>query len=173
MKRLNWAMTVLCTSVLLLAAAGDGLAADAPPDVASALIIKLVALEKSLVGVGGDIVIHVMGSPAIAEALNKAVGISIGKGKLAKVTGGDAIPAEKPTVLCLADATKVAEVTAYTRKEKVLSVTNLPDLVGKGISLGIGVGDSGKPEVTLNITASKAEGLDWNPAIMKIAKTVK
>ena len=166
-------MTMLCTGMLLLVAAGDGLAADAPPDVASALIIKLVALEKSLVGVGGDIVIHVMGSPAIAEALSKAVGIDIGKGKLAKVTGGDVLPASKPTIICLSDASKLAEVTAYTRKEKVLSVTNMPDLVGKGISLGIGVGESGKPEVTLNTTASKAEGLNWNPAIMKIAKIVK
>jgi len=40
-----------------------------------------------------------------------------------------------------------------------------------GISLGIGLED-GKPKILLNLSASKDEGIDWNPAILKIATTL-
>ncbi len=147
-------------------------AKDAPPDVASALLIKLLAMEKNL-SAAGEVSIHVIGSPALAEAFSKAAGIPIGGAKLGKVTGGDVLPSYKPTVICLADASKAATVTEYTRREKVASITCAPQAVSAGVSLGVGVGDDGKPEVLLNMAASKAEGLNWNPAILKVAKTVE
>jgi hypothetical protein len=39
--------------------------------------------------------------------------------------------------------------------------------------LGIGVNDDDKPKIILNLTASAAEGLYWNAAIMKFATTIK
>ena len=132
----------------------------------------VLAMEKNLVG-GTEISIYVIGSPALAEAFKKAIGIPIGAAKLGKVTSGDGLPAEKPSVVCLADVSKAATVTEYTRREKVVSVTNSPQAVDAGIALGVGVGDDGKPVVLLNMAASKAEGLNWNPAILKVAKTVQ
>ncbi|PWB75292.1 hypothetical protein C3F09_02725 [candidate division GN15 bacterium] len=164
--------SVLAAVVLVVAAGSVCAAKDAPPDVASALIIKLLALEKNLAA-GSEVSIHVIGSPALAEAFSKAVGIPIGAAKLGKVTGGDILPPAKPSVVCLADAAKASMVTEYTRREKVASVTCAPKAVEAGIALGVGVGDDGKPEVLLNMAASKAEGLNWNPAILKVARTVE
>lgn len=159
--------------VLVILAIGSFCAAkDAPPDVASALIVKLLALEKNLAG-GTEISIHVIGSSALAEAFSKAMGTPIGSARLSRVTGGDILPTYKPSVICLADTSKTAAVTEYTRREKVASVTCAPKAVSDGIALGVGVGDDGKPEVRLNMAASKAEGLNWSPAILKVAKTVQ
>lgn len=174
MKSLCWTKTLFLMGTLLIAITGSGYASEAIPDeVAAALIVKLVPMEKGLMSIGGDIVIHVIGSPTLADALRKAVGKPIGKCKLSKVTDGDDLPTEKPAVLILADAAKISEAIEYTYKEKVLSVTNKPELVEKGISLGMGIGDNGKPKILLNMTASVEEELDWNPAILKIAKTIK
>ena len=145
---------------------------NAPADVASALLIKLAAFEKNTSN-GGDLTIYVLGSSEVAAKLKGAVGEKIGSATLKAVNSGNDLPADKPAVLFLGDAAKVADVTAYTQSNKVFSATNNPELAAKGISLGIGIGGDGKPEVVLNVTSSKAEGLDWNPAIMKIAKTVK
>jgi len=164
-------LKVLAAIVLVLFIDSVGEAKDAPPDVASALIVKLLAMEKSL-SAGGEVSIHVIGSPALAEAFSKAAGIAIGAAKLGKVTGGDGLPSYKPSVICVADAGKVSTVMEYTRREKVASVTCLQQAVSSGISLGVGIGDDGKPEVLINMAASKAEGLNWNLAILKVAKSV-
>lgn len=146
---------------------------EAPPQVVSALVLKLAPLEKGISGATGDVTIHVIGSPDIAAALSKAKGTKIGGGTLKAVTENGALPASTPSIIILADASMQADVTAYAKKNKVLSVTSIPDLVAKGIALGMGLGADGKPEVFLNPTASKEAGLNWNPAIFKIAKTTK
>jgi hypothetical protein len=163
----------LLLGLLLLAAFSASDASDAPPDVASKLVIQLVTFEKTLMSTEGEMTIHVVGSAELASALKNSVGWQLGKRKLSKVTSSNALPTEAPDVLFLCDKNKLSEVIEYTRKEQIFSMTNIPKLVKKGVSLGIGVGGKGQPTVTLNLSASKAEGLDWNPAILKIAKTVK
>ena len=153
-----------------MVAINSGYTADAPPKMATALILKLVGLEKELMSSDSELTIHVVGSPAMAATFHKVLGLSIGKYKVSMVTASDDLPSEKPSVLCLSDTTKLSETIEYTRREKVLSVTNIPELVAKGISLGVGVGDNGKPEILLNMSSSVKEGLDWDPAILKIIK---
>jgi hypothetical protein len=65
-----------------------------------------------------------------------------------------------------------ALVTRYTRVNRVLSVTNVPDFVGKGVTLGIGI-ENDRPKVLLNLTGSDFEGMKWDPKILKISKTVR
>lgn len=55
----------------------------------------------------------------------------------------------------------------------MLTVTNDPGIVSDGATLGVVVGDDGKPKILLNLTSSVEEGVDWNPAIMKVAQTIK
>lgn len=141
-----------------------------PAKVASALTIKLSAFEK---GISGDIVIYVMGEPDVATELKAAIGSEIGTGKLKEVKSGDGLPSEKPSILFVGEKANVGEAIGYTRGNKVLSVSGNPALITEGVSLGFGLGDDGKPKIFLNITASKEEGLDWNPAIMKIATIVQ
>lgn len=172
MKILSGVRVLLLIGLLLMFATNASFAAEAPPNIASALMLKLISFEKQL-NKSGELSIFVLGSPAMATELSKAQGKQIGKAVLKSVVEGNTIPAQKPSIIFVGDASKLAEATAYSRAEKILSVTNLPNLAEKGITLNIGVGDDGKPSIVLNLTSSKAEGLDWNPAIMKIAKTVK
>jgi hypothetical protein len=144
---------------------------DAPAELASALTIKLSGFEKNISS-SGDVTIYVLGDEALAAELKKAVGQKIGGATLSDVTSGTDLPASKPTILCLGDASKVAAVTEYTRSNGVLSVTGKPELAEQGVTLGLGVGGDGKPAVSLNMTASKAEGCNWNPAILKIAEKI-
>ena len=169
----NWKRIIVVIGLLLIAGVTSSLGAEpAPAGVMVALTVKLAALEKNVAS-GGDLSIWVIGSPKVAAEFKKVAGKAIGKATLKNVGAGDALPTAKPNILCLCDPAMLADVIKYTRENKVLSITNDPDLVTKGISLGIGIGEGGKPAVSLNVTASKEEGLDWNPAIMKVAKTVK
>jgi hypothetical protein len=140
---------------------------DAPATIAAALLVKVIGFEKNISK--SDISIYVLGSSEITAELKKA----IGKANIKIVTSGKNMPAEPPTILFLCDAGKVDEAMNYTRKNKVLSATNLTDLISKGITLGFGVGTDNKPKILLNLNSSVEEGLDWNPAIMKVAQIIK
>lgn len=141
----------------------------APVPVQAALCIKLLPFNTAL---SGDIVLHVMDSPELALEVKKAVGKPIGKGVLKSVTEGNELPTTPPSAIIVTTSTMVASVVKYCRSKKVLSIAGDPALVKDGVALGIGV-SSGKPSVLLNITASKEEGDEWNPALFKIALTVK
>ena len=54
----------------------------------------------------------------------------------------------------------------------MLSITGNPDLASKDVSLIVGI-SNGKPKILLNLSSSKGEGIEWNPAILKVAATIK
>ncbi len=157
---------ILMPFVLISLAYGED---KAPPEIQAALFVKLLGFDKNL---SGNISICVIGAPEFAAEMKKGVGKEIGSAKLASVSENAALPSEKPAVIYLGDASKLSEVMSYTRANKILSITGISELVEKGISLGIGVFE-GKPKVLLNMTSSKEEGRDWNPAILKVAKTIQ
>jgi len=142
---------------------------QAPINIQSALFVKVLAFNKAISD-GGDVKIHVIGAPDFAAELRGAIGMAIGSAKLTAVTEGPDLPASKPSAIYLGEPSKLGKVLSYTKANRVLSMTGAPDLVPKGVTLGIGVGD-GKPKVLLNLTSSKEEGIDWNPAILKVAAT--
>lgn len=147
--------------------------AETSPDVTAPLIVKLAGFEKNLSGSSKDLSIYVMGSPAMYAVLGNMIGTKIGNSTIANVMSGADLPIIQPAILYLGDQSKTADAIKYTRAKKILSVSGIPDLVNSGITLGIGLGDDGKPSILLNIESSKEENLVWNPAILKIAKTVK
>jgi len=146
---------------------------ETPPDLSAPLIIKLAGFEKNISGSGKDLSIYVMGSPAMYAVLGNMIGTKIGNSTIANVMSGTDLPIIQPAILYLGDPLKTADAIKYTRAKQILSVSGIPDLVNNGITLGIGMGDDGKPSVLLNMESSKEEKLVWNPAILKIAKTVK
>jgi hypothetical protein len=162
--------------MLLMASAMRGglfaQAKEAPASLAAAMITKVAGFEKGVNG-AGEVDVYVLSAPEVAAELKKGVGKPIGSATLKTVDAGDGLPASKPSVLYIGDASKLDAAIKYTRANKVLSTTGLPDIVSKGIALGFGVGEDGKPVILLNLSASVEEGLDWNPAIMKVAKTLK
>lgn len=138
----------------------------APAKLQAALIMKLLAFYTNL---GGDpFTIHVVGAPDVAEELKTMVGKTAGKATLNTVTEGDAPGADAKVVYI---GKNVADNIAFTQSKQVLSVTGEPAYVSDGVTLGIGI-EANKPKIILNLSSSKAEGINWNPAILKVAATI-
>jgi len=158
-----------CCAALALFAAVHGEEAAAPYPVQAALFVKLLAFHN---GLSGDVTVYVVADDGFRAEMAKGVGKPVGKATLKAVEGGADLPAAVPSAIYVSSEAKTAAVTAYCRKNKILSMTGATALVSAGISLGVGVSGD-KPTVLLNPAASKEEGVDWNPAIMKIAQIVK
>ena len=161
--------------ILFLSLVGSSLNAqtkNAPTNVVAAMLVKVINFEKNIAN-SGDITFYVLDAPDVVAELKKAIGMSIGKCTLKNVTSGKTLPTDKPSVIYFDDASRLNAVIRYTHENKILSATGHPDLIDKGATLRFGIGEDNKPKIFLNLNASLEEGLDWNPAILKIAKIVK
>jgi hypothetical protein len=140
----------------------------APPKLQAALILKLLAFYTNL---GGDpFTIHVIGAPDVAAELKSLIGKPAGKASLNSVTEGDIGSAGGAKVVYVGSG--VSAAIAHTQSNSILSVTGEPSFVPDGVTLGVGIED-GKPKIILNLSSSKAENINWNPAILKVAATIK
>lgn len=139
--------------------------AKADAKLQAALIAKLLPYYKNI---SGDFTIHVVGADDVASNLKGMVGKKLGNGTLAKITTG-ATPTSGASVVYV--GSDVSTNTSWTQANKALSITGDPNLVNQGVTLGIGI-ENNKPKIFLNLTASKAEGADWNPTILKVAETL-
>jgi len=144
---------------------------DVPVNIQASLFLKLLVFNKDI-SEKDKISLYVIGKPDFAAEMKKEIGKKIGKAILSDVTEGENLPLSKPSVIYLGDASKLDSFIRYTRENKLLSITGIPWTVPKGITLGLGVSE-GKPRILLNISASKEEGVLWNPAIFKISTTFK
>jgi len=143
----------------------------APVNIQTSLFLKLLVFNKDI-SQDDKVSVYVIGNPDFAAEMKKEIGTKIGKATLSDVAEGVNLPSQKPSVIYLGDISKLDEIIRYTRENKLLSITGIPDLVSKGISLGVGISD-GKPKVLLNMSASKEEDIPWNPAILKISTIFK
>jgi hypothetical protein len=143
----------------------------APAALQAALFLKLLAFNKNI-SASGAITIYVVGSPDFAAEMKKAEGKPVGGATIGKVVEGTGVPSEKPSVIYIGSESSLAQILAYTKGNKILSITGIPDLVSKNVTLAVGTSE-GKPKIMLNLSSSKDEGVDWNPAILKVAATIK
>ena len=104
--------------------------------------------------------------------MKKAEGKAVGAATIGKVIEGTVVPTEKPSVIYIGSESVLSQLQTYTSTNKVLSITGNPEFVAKGVSMSVGISE-GKPKIMLNLSASKDEGVDWNPAILKVAATIK
>lgn len=64
------------------------------------------------------------------------------------------------------------QVISTTQKEKILSITGVPEYVDEGVSIGIGVkGDY--PEIIINLAASKGEGAEFSSKVLGVARIIQ
>jgi len=145
---------------------------EAPPDVAAAMLVKVIAFESN-VSKEKEVTIYVLDAPEVIGELKKGIGKPIGKSTLSAVDSGSVLPVNVPSLLYIGSEAHLDSAMQYTQAHQIPSVTGNPELVKKGVALGFGVGSDNKPKIFLNLSASVKEGLEWNPAILKIAKTVK
>lgn len=142
-------------------------AQKAPPKLQAALFTKLLGFYTNLGA--GDFTIHVVGNPQVAKELKGMVGKKIGKAKLAAVSEGDGPPTNGAKVIYVGASVKA--ITGYSQANGVLTITGEPVYVNDGVTLGVKI-EGGKPKILLNLTSTKAEGVNWNPQILKVASTV-
>jgi hypothetical protein len=145
----------------------------APSSIQSALLVKLLAMNKAL-SQGGNVTVLVLGSHDVAMAMKTGVGMSIGASKLtdvAVITEVPIKPPQGPTAFYVGDPNKVAECTDYCRKHKIQTMTGLPDLVGKGVTIIVGIHNK-KPKILIDLENAKKEGIEFDPAILKIATEI-
>jgi len=140
----------------------------APAKIQAALFSKLLAFYTNL-GTE-EFSIHVVDTPAIAKELEKMVGSKMGNAVLKAVTTGDGPPTDGAKVVYISKMQE--DIITYTHDTKALSITGNPDLVSAGVTLGVGV-ENNKPKILLNLTASKSEGIVWNPAILRVAERIE
>jgi len=163
---------LLILIALLFVTPAIGQQGKVPAELLANYTLKLASFEKNISNLM-DASIYVMGDEQLADVLIEKRGEKIGKASLEAVMKSNELPAFKVTILFIADAANLDAAIKFARENKVLTITSIPELVNKGVTLGIGSDAEGKVQVLLNMTSSKEEGLEWNPAIMKIAKTVQ
>jgi hypothetical protein len=145
---------------------------NVPAQIQAAIFLKLFAFNNDM-NKGENISVHVIDAPDFAEEMKKAVGKPIGKSQLTEVNESPDLPSDhKPSVIYIGNPDKFDAVKKYSNENKVLSITGIPELVEKGVTLGL-VSFEGKPKILLNIGASESEGVNWNPAMMKISTVFK
>jgi hydroxyethylthiazole kinase-like sugar kinase family protein len=141
---------------------------QAPARIQAALFMKLLAYYTNL---GSEpFTIHVVGSPDIVKELKGYIGKNAGKAKLKDVTTGSGPPSGSAQVVYVGQDAKA--LTAYCQSNKVLSITGDPVLVNEGVTLGISI-ENKKPKILLNLSSTKAEDINWNPQILKVASTIE
>ena len=59
-----------------------------------------------------------------------------------------------------------------SREKKIMTLTGVPEYVESGLSVGIGTKGQ-KPLIIINITAAKAEGVDFNSQLLKLARVIE
>lgn len=165
---LNLLKKVVLAALVASAFAVPVTAQEAPPKLQAALMMKLLGFYTNLGA--KPFTIYVLGSDAVAGELKGLVGQKAGKATLNGVESGDGIPGDKFDVIYVGKA--VADAIAYSQSNKALSVTGKNGFVNDGVTLGIGV-EGKKPKILLNLSSSKAEDINWNPAILKVAATIQ
>ena len=170
----EWAfMPVLfLVAILLSPAVGAEELSPAPVKFQSALLLKLLAFQKDISNGSRPLVVHVIGNADLAAELEGNIGYAVGKGALKEVIASDDLPAQDVAVIYIGETKGVDRVLEYAKANKITTVSGMPDLLHRGVSIGFAVAQ-GKPKVFVNVEASKAAGVKWNPAILKIASLIE
>ena len=172
-----------------MAAAGE----DVPFDLQAKLFLTALTYDKNLTKKTDEkLKIGVVYFPAVSRSKEKAVhfarvlagfedkkvsGRSFRKVILAYRNSDDLrnrIAVEKIHALYISSGITplIKEVTRVTRSKKILSFTSLTDYVIEcGVSMAVGL-ESTKPKIYLNLSSSKAEGVDFNARFLRVVKIV-
>ncbi len=163
-------LLLLIISTLLLNANISFGQKEVPANQVVPLTIKVLALNKSL---KGNVKIYVIGNDAIANELKKNIGNTIVAATITDVDAGNDVPSGKYEIVYVCNPGKVNAAKNYAKQHKSLTITNIPSLAFEGVTLGFGLDDDKKQVIFLNLSSSSEQGMEWNPAIMKVAQTIK
>lgn len=74
--------------------------------------------------------------------------------------------------VCPGNDKNLAAIVKLSQRGRITTLTGVPEYVRKGIAVGVGE-RSGKPQIFINLEASKAEGSDFDASLLRIAEVVR
>jgi YfiR/HmsC-like len=166
-------------------------ASDLPPNYQALFLLRVLAYDRNLKNRAHDavnvVVVYRDGDDA-SVAMKSDISGAFEKISDAKVAGlpfhvtsvAFASPPALESVLGSSKAAAVyvcpgldpVAITDMTRKHSVLTFTGIEPFVKAGVSIGL-VARAGKPAIIVNLNASKAEGADLDPALLRLAELVR
>ncbi len=69
-------------------------------------------------------------------------------------------------------ATNIGDITTLSRMKQITTMTGVPDYVDAGISVGVGAKGE-KPQILINLNSARAEGINFNSQLLKLAKIIE
>ncbi len=67
----------------------------------------------------------------------------------------------------------LASLTKMSKTFAITSLTGVPEFVQRGVAIGIGMKPDNKPDILINLRASREEGSDLDASLLRIAQVVK
>jgi hypothetical protein len=160
-----------------------------PVDLQIPLLIKILSFDRNL----GDrtVVLGVLYQRKYRASANVANEVRDAVKRLPRESAGGrpvrAVPIDLDDTPSLASALERHGVTvlyvaplrsadlralaAATRSSQVITVTGVPAYVETGLAIGVGVRGE-RPEIVINLVASRAEGADLGAQLLKLARIV-
>jgi hypothetical protein len=186
----------LLVSVLCLVLAAPLKAAEAMPvavDVQVALLLKILTYDRSFaykaksgVSIGvvytagdGD---SVRAKDEVLKTLERLEGRTIKNLPITfvaieykdPVSLEKAMRANRVNVFYVAPGSSagLAAVLKLSHTYAITTVTGVPEYVGRGIAIGIGAKAGNKPDILINLPASRSEGSEFDASLLRIATVV-
>lgn len=129
---------------------------------------------RTSANVGGEVCGTMMGLPQSALGSLSSLQLSCVKIDLDETPDlAAALRRERIQVLYVSPlrAYRLEDVVAVTRPAQITSMTGVPRYVEAGVAIGVDMkGD--RPEIMINLGASRAEGADLNAQLLKLARVV-
>ncbi len=69
-------------------------------------------------------------------------------------------------------AVDISTITSYSKANKIMSLTGVPEYCTDGVAVGIGL-KSGSPQILINLEASKQESVNFSSQLLRFARIIK
>jgi hypothetical protein len=156
-----------------------------PVEVQAPLLVKILSFDQSGPGGTGDprvVAVVYQGRNRVSAEVARDMGTRL------EATGsirtllidldrtpdlGDALARIKASALYIAPlrAIKVDDLAAASRDGQVVSLTGVPGYVDQGLAVGLEL-SAGRPQVVINLGASRAQGARFSAQLLKLARVV-
>ena len=190
-RRLSGPLGAVCACILVLGLHVQAQERPVPVPIQAALLTKILAFDRNLPSTDPEgLVVAVLYQEKVRSSVNA---------KDAWIEAAESLELDgQPTLRCLAieitdpevlrtsltdrgihviyvtplRAVGMREITAASRSLKIRTFTGVPEYVGAGIGVGIGMKGE-RPEILINLPASRAEGADFRARLLKLARVIQ
>jgi hypothetical protein len=186
-------LTTLALAALIWPLPVVGAQTSMPPDRQVPLILKVLTYDRQFdAKAGAEVNIGIVYSPAdaasskttteISGTLNKFSGKTVKRKpinywtieyvspeRLAEVVEDKGI---NVIYVSPGNDSNLASILELSQAQKITTTTGVPEYVRKGVAVGIG-SRQGKPQILINLGASKSEGSEFDASLLRIATVIQ